>query len=530
MALCPFSYFKKYMKYVFLILLCTFVVNASGQSKVDLELKVQTASETARGGESFSYLVTVGNRGTQKATDVVVANWPEDFVRIVSGTSSQGKCDFSDPDNKSRMHCEIGNLSPGETVTINFETKIGDFDYPDPGGIGTGRGGGLGEPGKSEPPAVGLIPVQGKAKSDDSDSHKSSLGTLWLRADEESLDRNNDHADILVKLLPSLNRAPQVRIVTPKDRETLIRPAGSQIDFVVNIEASDVDGRVVKVRVDDPVHCPRPVGMDEKGYKFEYDGVVYSATELAEYLKKNPPLERVATATGKNTFAYTMTDPPYGPNYLSVVVVDDGGRESHASVTFFVKSDSTIEIVSPKRDQIIAPGSTVTVETISRLKSGRLKEVYISGDGIAVNPQEGLVKMELVSSQGNVYRHRFVVKDIPANSVYSNLNVVLVEDSGGYTDAGVGFLVRKMPRFAFTSIRDGETLQKAERILIACSIENRSSNDEYILYVDGKSYSTLYSDSIYWLSPDIGTHAIQIVATFAKVELTKSPLITVHVK
>src|SRR5262249_34995891 len=163
-------------------------------------------------------------------------------------------------------------------------------------------------------------------------------------------------------------------------------------------------------------------------------------------------------------------------------------------------SGSTIEIVSPKPDQIFAPGSTVTIETISRLKGGRLKEVSISGAGIDIDQQSGPPRMELVSNQGNVYRHRFVVKDVPAASVYSHFNVYLVEDSGGYADAEVGFLVRDLPKIVLKSIRDGQTLPKAEKILLTFDGVHPSMSEQYTLYIDGKSHSDLSSDSIYWLN------------------------------
>ena len=64
------------------------------QSKVDLEVKTGTASETARGGEMFSYTIIITNVGSAKATDVKLISEPENSVTFVSNSTSQGKCRF----------------------------------------------------------------------------------------------------------------------------------------------------------------------------------------------------------------------------------------------------------------------------------------------------------------------------------------------------------------------------------------------------------------------------------------------------
>lgn len=121
--------FKVNLQTVFLFFSCFFwlVSNSNGQSKADLEVKVQTASESARGGEAFSYTVTISNIGTAKATEVGLINEPEYLVEILSGISSKGTCEKDEFDRKPRLRCSIGELGPGETVTISIEIKINDF-------------------------------------------------------------------------------------------------------------------------------------------------------------------------------------------------------------------------------------------------------------------------------------------------------------------------------------------------------------------------------------------------------------------
>jgi len=486
----------------------------AAQSKVDIELTLQLSRDTARGGEEVAFTANIRNIGAAKATDVILLSERYGSLSIVSAETSLGKCVPGRDARDGRFRCELGDISPGASATINGIIKVMDLDEP--------------EDDRRRASAEAVPRAIFKYNPDAADD-RVDLGSISVVADEPDDNRENNDADFRMKLLPSANRAPQVRILSPKNQGVLIRPSGSQSSYTVTIEASDVDGTVAEVRVNDPKHSPNPVGTDEKGYRFEYEGVVYSAADLEEYLKKNPPAERTATPTGKNTFSYTLTDPFYGPNQLSVVAVDNGGRESYASVLFFVKSDSTIEIVSPKPDQIFSPGSTITVETISRLKAGRLKDVIIAGDGIGYDPDEA-VKMELVSRQGNVYRHRYLIKGAPANNVYSHVQVTLLEDAYAYTDAAVGYLVRELPKMSITSFKDGDVLKAADSIRVTCDIRDRDLITEYALFLDGKHLSTLESESINWLNPKLGKHTFQIVASFAKVELSRSPMITVTVE
>jgi len=499
-----------------------------GQSKVDIEIKVEFSRDSVRGGEELPFTATVRNIGQERATDVILTTGEYGPLNIISGEPDLGKCVLGKGPHQDKFRCEFGNIGPGASATIRGIIKIADWDVStDPREIEAAKG--LVEAMQRAYPNSDTQPVD----------ERSNLGTFWVAPAEAEDNRDNNYADLKIKVLPSVNKAPQIKILSPKNEGTLIRPAGQPFSYAVSIEAGDIDGKVVAVTVVEPKHDIRPVGMNEKGYLFEYEGVQYSAVELEEYLRKNPPSQRLATQTGKNTYAYTMTDPPYGHNQLHVTAVDDSGREANTWISFEIKADSTIEIISPKADQIISPGSTLTVETISKLKSGRLKDVSIVGDGIQSDSVE-LVKMALVSKQGNMYRHRFEIKGVQENSVYSHVRVMLLEDTGGYADAGVGYLVRDLPIISFTSFKDGDTVEpselpdaKAEKVDVSIEIENRISNDDYELFIDGKYHTTMSSESIYWLNPAKGKHTLQVVASFGKtkkVKLARSPLITVTVR
>src|SRR5688572_20258858 len=74
--------------------LVMFVVGASAQSKVDLELNIELPSEAPRGGESFSYTAKVRNIGSIKGTSIVLVHRAEYIVEITSGISSVGTCEL----------------------------------------------------------------------------------------------------------------------------------------------------------------------------------------------------------------------------------------------------------------------------------------------------------------------------------------------------------------------------------------------------------------------------------------------------
>lgn len=196
---------------------------------------------------------------------------------------------------------------------------------------------------------------------------------------------------------------------------------------------------------------------------------------------------------------------------------------------FIKKGNANIEIISPKPNQIISPGSTIEVETLIQMKDGESNRVYISGEGIPFRRNQAPPEMHLVSKEGDTYRHRYTIENAEANSVYSVVMVQVVEKNGGISVGEVGYLVKEIPKIIITSLKDGQTFTKVNRIPILINVENRGLTDNYKIFLNGKYYARIPGDTFYWLSPKAGTFTIQIVAMFAEVELTRSELLTVHV-
>lgn len=93
------------------------------QSKVELEVAAQAASETARGGETFSYRVTVKNTGGAKATNVILMQ--DGNQGEVSAVPSAGTCALFKESSQlpTPFQCRLGDIEKGETVSINFSIK-----------------------------------------------------------------------------------------------------------------------------------------------------------------------------------------------------------------------------------------------------------------------------------------------------------------------------------------------------------------------------------------------------------------------
>jgi hypothetical protein len=504
------------------------------RSGVDLEVTVQFASETARGGEPFSYTARIANIGDAKATEVFFVNEVDSSLEITGAVPGKGRCEIEGPSYRPTLRCSLGDLDAGEAVEISIATRLfDDFGGPNELEINerTLKDFALSGLPKTDKETLSDLPdaLPTSYRNDENDEAADTrklIGDLATGSVESDINLKNNEIDIRVNVLPNRNAAPQIKITTPQRDAVLTRPAKKSTKFTVTIQASDPDGTIERVIVDDPNHTPHPV-IEDGQYKFVYEGKTYEAKELDDLLKANP-VGRTAKQTGKNSFVYTVTDPPYGRNRVSVTAVDNGGRRSFANVDFTVKGDASVVIVSPKAKQIVAPGSAITVEMISRLNEGQVKEINLFSDG----PPYGEIRQAvLVSKQGNVYRHRYTLKNVAeGHHVYTNLRAVLVEDSGAITESqAVGFLVRQIPTAVFTSIKNGQTFENVKKIDVLLDIQNRMSSDDLKVYIDGE-YRTSVSSGYIWNDPEIGTHTIQIAIEFDGIELSRSEKVTIHVR
>lgn len=511
-----------------------------GQQDSDLEITVETPSGPVRGGESFSYTAKVRNSGTAKAVDVVLLNEPAAGTSIKTSQPSTGSCEPPKRSGDREVRCSLGDLLPNAEVTIAFSVEIIDFDVSAIGMLGelptldTRPANIPGDPAKAkpimeEPPTDYKGPVNKKASIDSAkakptiEEPPTDIATLYVAGtDLESNDENNA---LSVKMIvrPSANRAPELEIVSPRDSEVLTRPANRRTNFTITARAVDPDGTIDRVVVKDPSSFPLPT-VEDGVYKFLYLGKTYTAEELETYLSANPAEERVARRTAKDTFAYTLTDPDYGYSPIVVVAYDNLGRSTFRSVVVSVEGDATVEIVNPKSNDVVEPGSTITIEIVSKLNGGKLKEIELSGV-----PHFARLSPQLVSKQGNVYRHRYLWKT--ASSGYANLRATIVEDSGAIRNSQeVKFIIKKSPVISITSMKDGDVFSFLGTVRIAFNVTNAEPGQEYTVMVDGKNVASTSSNEFTWRDLRLGSHVVQIAARDHKVELSRSEPVTIRVK
>ena len=118
--------------------------------------------------------------------------------------------------------------------------------------------------------------------------------------------------------------------------------------------------------------------------------------------------------------------------------------------------------------------------------------------------------------------------------MYSGVQVTVIDDTNAITFGSAGYLVKMVWPIVITSPKNGDTLSSRSRPTIRMSPAGRKTfsdfEDKYTVYIDGKYYHDVPSDTIYWLAPSPGTHTLEVVRTFADVELVRSATITVNIK
>ena len=517
------------------LVLCSLSV---AQSNVDLQVSVQLSSESARGGEPFSFTVQVNNRGSSKAADVSLLAWPDNqHFSITSVVTQRGMCTGETERSDSRWRCKIGDLSAGETISFTIAGKVSDIDEEISKGelpidVTALREIDQAKARTAEAQARVLAAAEAASgkKITEQDIGTITLGTIWVSSDVEDKNPDDDSLSVRVQSLPNRNKPPQVAVANPKADAVLVRPAQKLTSFEFTIEAFDPDGEIEKVQVLDPKDAITPVPGAGR-WEFLYHGAKYTAAELENFLRSNPQPETLARRSAKNTYLYTVTNPAWGRNRLSVTVTDNGGRTRSTYTDFNVRGDATVEIITPKKDEIVEPGSSLMVETVTTLNEGPIKEIFLVGD---VQSETYRVPLELVSRKGNVYRHRYLLKNVQENSVYSSFHAVLVETSGAITESkGVGFLPRHRRIVKFANIRNGQVFNKPNKIEMQFSgIENAGMDEDYQLLIDGKYQASVYR-GFTWHSPEPGTHTVEVVVRFGRLdgpEIGRSERITVHVQ
>lgn len=495
------------------------------ENKFDLEVTAQAASETARGGETFSYTVTVKNTGAATATNVILMQ--DGDLGETTASASAGVCALLKESAQipKPFQCRLGDIEKGESVIINFSIRLKHFG---------------GEPEEYNRSPVMLPSITGQSEN----SKKSIIADINVTSEETEANTENNIVTIRAELLPSTNLPPRIEIVLPKVESTYIKPLTKKLEIPLLIKAFDPDGKITKVRVNEQNF---QIIIEDNQYKFVFGGKKYTAQEAED---RREELEQYfggdAVSNGNGTYSYVLKNLKYGINRVFVDTTDDGERFASTSLEIEVKSDATMEIVSPVAEQVIAPGTNLTFETASKFGNGITPQLRILGvqeENFIPKTFAEVPLMQQVSKTGDAYKHQFVWK-VPKEGDFE-FTIIAFENGEDTKTSQFVRITGAYPRIIkFISLKNGQVFDSQKPIEI--KIEARDSKgtivpDRFDLLIDGKKFVEMNNSlceeclpkSYIWSPPFLtkGTHTIQVIGrNWRGIELGKSEVITITVK
>lgn len=461
------------------------VSNCLAQNKVDLELTVQSAVESVRGGETFAYSLTVRNIGSAKATNVILIQDEEGLLSFAAYVSSKGTCTINDSNRRihRQLNCRLTDFEVGETVVVSVEMKVGDF-----GDVSITE-----ESTATDSASAALVELM-KATAAAKGKVSQIVGNADVAAKEGEENGENNHAPISVELLPSKNIPPRVKVLSPKEKLVFVRSSKKPLTVTFTIQAFDPDGEIEKVDVNTQQF---QISVEYPENKYVIDGVKYSIKEVEENM---PRFQRYfggdAVKIGKDTYTFTLENPRYGINQVFIDAIDDGGRSQSSSVNFTVKSNNSIEFSNPVKNAVIKPHTDIIIETTTKSNDGELGKLQILGVG---SDYEGAF-MRLVSQKRNVFRHQYLLKN--ANRGNYSLAVLLIDDSGAITNSeNLYFAVAEKPTVRISILSKRRIFKEGDEIQLSVeAFNNDGALGNASIFVNGKD------EHFTWRDDDIGKH------------------------
>lgn len=313
-----------------IVLLASHSGQCLAQTGHELEVSIIPSSTTARGGEHFNFKVIVKNRGDAKAVDVKIVVTDFRSGEFISVTPTAGTCSIERPRGENvKLRCVFGDLEAQAEAHADVSIKFFDRDEI-----------------TVHPNARKLAEM---LKADISEDSDELIATVLTGGRDIDRNRENDVAYLHLKLLPSRNLRPKVRIISPQPNSNFVKPLNGELTFTIRVEALDPDGKIEKVIVEDPFHTIRPVSIAENGeFEFLYMGKTYSASELELHTRTSPPVENRAAKVGTNIYEFVVTRTECGANRFRIDAIDDGGRVGSATLDLMVTSEGDKDC--PKQD------------------------------------------------------------------------------------------------------------------------------------------------------------------------------------
>jgi hypothetical protein len=290
---------------------------SAAQKRIDLEITAQPTAKEIHGGGKLTVNLQVRNLGTAVASEVEVHGLSRvDMGTLLSGSATQGSCETL----KNTLYlpppfvCVLGTIKAGESVFISLEIQVLDFDQP-PLDLQTQRF------------------LENYQEIIELNQGIKGYFTVSGNVNEE--DMENNRASFTVKALPSLNKAPRIEIISPKNESEFVNPVQNPIAIPVIFKAFDSDGKIQRISVDDEQY---QISSDGIQYTFVYRGKTYTAREFEKiYGKDLEAKEKEVIQIGKDTYRFNIRNPKYGLNRFTVTVIDDGGRITTKQFEYSVK-------------------------------------------------------------------------------------------------------------------------------------------------------------------------------------------------
>lgn len=265
---------------------------APSTAVVDLSVEIVTPRERINGNTDAHYEVRITNRGPDDASNIKLqgAGFSSDqFVSASGPERGHGRC----KQDGSNYACKLDLLEKGQTAVFRFVLN------------------------PRENPRV-PYPEEGQDLYFDALAYSSS---------ERDKNYDDNHTDSWIKVYPDPNRAPSVKVVSPKEGDLFAAPGAIQLAA----RAQDPEGGIARVTF--------------------YD---------------NQKVIGDAVASGKDEYKFDWVGAAPGSHLVTAVVTDSGGRADYDWARVFVNGPLTVRVESPRDGAVLKTRMKVKGERVEQ--------------------------------------------------------------------------------------------------------------------------------------------------------------------
>ena len=246
---------------------------------IDLSVEIVTPRERINGNTDAHYEVRITNRGPDDARFIVLqgAGFSSDqFVSASGPERGHGRC----KQDGSNYACKLDLLEKGQTAVFQF--VLNPHENP-----------------------RSPYPEEGQSFDFDATAYSST---------ERDKNYDDNHAESWIKVYPDPNRAPSVKVVSPKEGDLFAAPAAIQLAA----RAQDPEGGIARVTF--------------------YD---------------NEKVIGEGIASGKDEYKFDWAGAAPGSHIVTAVVTDNGGRADYDWARVFVNGPLTVRVESPRDEAVL---------------------------------------------------------------------------------------------------------------------------------------------------------------------------------